>query len=268
MRQLKLQYGVLIGKAIQVFYDGDLADYDYPVLLESIEFERASTKGLKFVELFSKETFNYDSLKEYASAVLKKINRKEEQKRLQQKILSSGFNSELFELIKLHFIDKHDAEIIDNALQEISISISLRDQPVIEKRIMRATTPEKKSTNNSKDKTKYIINGNGKILPKNRFVLEFVRAYVQKFPSNYETLKTIFKDSFQGSTGVINRLDYVQHKYANKTDKRHFVDPKDVLVSKDNVAFVVSDQWAIGTVKNIVSLARKSGFDVQEILGD
>ena len=33
MRQLRLQYGVLIGQAIQIFYDGDLTDHGNPFLL-------------------------------------------------------------------------------------------------------------------------------------------------------------------------------------------------------------------------------------------
>lgn len=38
MRQLKLEFGILIGQGIQVFYDGDLAKQDDPVLLETIKF--------------------------------------------------------------------------------------------------------------------------------------------------------------------------------------------------------------------------------------
>lgn len=85
MRQLRLQYGVLIGQVIQIFYDGDLTDHDDPVLLETIEFEQDSTKGLKFVELFSKPTFSYETLKTFTLNSLKKINRKADQKKLQQK---------------------------------------------------------------------------------------------------------------------------------------------------------------------------------------
>lgn len=63
MRQLKLEFGILIGQGIQVFYDGDLAKQDDPVLLETIKFSKDLEKGLKFVELFAKDSFDKQALK-------------------------------------------------------------------------------------------------------------------------------------------------------------------------------------------------------------
>lgn len=63
MRQLRLEYGILIGQGIQIFYDGDLAKQEDPILLETIKFTKDNEKGLKFVELFAKESFNQESLK-------------------------------------------------------------------------------------------------------------------------------------------------------------------------------------------------------------
>ena len=122
--------------------------------------------------------------------------------------------------------------------------------------------PENTST---RDKTKYIINGTGKRLPKNRFVLEFVRAYLKEKPTDFETLKNIFRDEFQGSTGVINKLDFVETKYANKSNKRHFTGNDEILISNDNIKFVVSTEWGKDNVNNIVDLARKQGFEIQEV---
>lgn len=246
MRQLRLQYGILIGQVIQIFYDGDLTDNDDPVLLETIEYENDAAKGLKFVELFSKQNFSHDMLRSFTLNALKKINRKVEQKVLLQKVLSTDYPSKLFELIKQDFLEKYDAELIDHVLQQINVSIQPKQQEIVKVPKSPAIVSNQTENKNTRDKTKYIIDGKEVGLPKNRFVLELVRAYLQKNPTDYATLKNIFKDAYQGSTGVINRLDFVETKYANKSEKRHFMRSDEVLVSADNVRFVVSTQWGKG----------------------
>lgn len=265
MRQLRLQYGVLIGEVIQVFYDGDLTDHEDPVLLETIRFEKDNPKGEKFVGLFCKEKFSYDLLEQFTLNSLRKINRAKNQKILLQKILSKDYELIALELIKQNFLNQYDAELIDQTLKDISINFSRISTPSIEQSLpnyIPITTEENK---NSRDKTKYIINGMGRPLPKNRFVLELVRAYIKDTPTDFETLKKIFLDEYQGSAGVINSLASVQTKYANKSNKRHFIGPDEILLSADNIEFVVSTQWKKDTVCNIVDLARNKGFDVQEV---
>lgn len=265
MRQLKLEYGILIGQVIQVFYDGDLTNHDDPVLLETIEFEKDNQKGQKFVELFSKENFSYNLLKSFTLTSLKKIDRKADQKILHQKILSPDYQSEIYELIKQSFLNNYDAEVIDNVLQEVSINVITKNQTEVEKPKFQDNAWEKEENKYTYDRTKYLINGTGKELPKSRFVLELVRTYLKENPTDFATLKNIFKDEYQGSIGVINRKDIVDTKYANKSNKRHFTGDDEILVSKDGVRFVVSTQWGKDNVNNIVDLAKKLDFEIQEV---
>jgi hypothetical protein len=265
MRQLRLQYGVLIGQVIQVFYDGDLTEHDDPVLLETIEFNKDNTKGQKFVELFSKENFSKDLLESFTLNSLKKINRKSEQKKLHQKILSPDYQSEILELIKQDFLNKYDAELIDNVLKEISINISGNVAAERETQKTTVVNWESNGQQNTRDKTKYIINGKGKRLAKNRFVLELVREYLKKNPSSFSSLQNVFLDEYQGSTGVINTLESVEIKYANKGNKRHFIAPDEILESSDNIKFVVCTEWGKDNINNIVDLGRKQGFEIAEV---
>lgn len=265
MRQLRLQYGVLIGQAIQIFYDGDLTDHGNPVLLETIEFEQDSAKGLKFVELFSKQTFSYETLNTFTLNSLKKINRKADQKKLEQKILSTEYQIELLELIKQDFLNNYDAELIDNVLKEISIQIQRKQQLILEEPTLQHYNLNEGKNKNSKDYTKYIINRTSAKLPKNRFVLEFVKAYLQKYPTDFSSLKQVFKDKYQGSIGVINKLDFVEINFANKSDKRHFIKNDEILMSADNIQFVVSTEWNKDNIQDIVKLARENGFIIDEV---
>ena len=265
MRQLRLQYGILIGQSIQVFYDGDLTQHDDPVLLETIQIDKDDIKGQRFVELFAKDNFSFDKLNTFTQNSLKKINRRAEKKILTDKIMSEEYQSTVFELIKQDFLHVYDAELIDNALKEISINISTTPDFEIAKPKTTNNNWEISESTQSRDTTKYRLNGNGKRLAKNRFVLELVRQYSRKNPSNFSSLKNLFKDEYQGSTGVINEIEYVKTKYANKSDKRHFTAKDEILESADGVKFVVSTQWGKHNITEIVDLARREGFQVDEV---
>ncbi|PKB15211.1 type I restriction enzyme HsdR N-terminal domain-containing protein [Flavobacterium sp. 5] len=265
MRQLKLKYGVLVGKVIQIFYDGDLTEHEEPVLLETIDFERDSQKGQKFVELFNKSNFSYNLLDTFTENSLNKINRRNEQKILSQKILSPEYELKVLQLIKQDFLSEYDGEIIDNVLQTLSVNISTKNYTEIETIKIKDNTSEQSQIKNERDKTKYIINETGLKLPKNKFVLEFVRTYIKEKPMDFNSLKNIFRDEYQGSTGVINQLDFVETKFANKSNKRHFTGSENILISSDNIKFVVSTEWGKGNIDNIVNLARKEGFKIDEV---
>lgn len=265
MRQLKLQYGVLIGQVIQIFYDGDLTEHDEPVLLETIDFEKDSQKGQKFVELFNKENFSYNSLNTFTQNSLNKLNRKNEQKILSEIIVSPDYEPKILELVKLDLLNKYDGEIIDNVLQGLSVNITTKNPTEIGIPKIQTDISELSAIKSPRDKTKYIINGAGTKLAKNKFVLEFVRAYLKEKPLNFRSLKNIFRDEYQGSTGVINELELIETKYANKSNKRHFTGNENILVSNDNVKFVVSTEWGKGNIDNIVDLARKEGFKIEEV---
>jgi len=123
MRQLKLEYGLLVGEGIQIFYDGNLSKQDDPVLLETIKFERDSKSGENFVELFSKENFSFKVLQEFTSKSLKDINRKANFKSLVDRITSDSFKQNIFSLIKQELLNEYDGELIDSVFEELEIDI-------------------------------------------------------------------------------------------------------------------------------------------------
>lgn len=123
MRQLKLEYGILIGQGIQIFYDGSLSKQEDPILLETIKFTRENDKGLKFVELFAKDSFHEETLKSFTLKSLQKINQREESKKLREKILTSEYHFRISELIKEDFLNEYDGELIDSVLKDLKIEV-------------------------------------------------------------------------------------------------------------------------------------------------
>ena len=123
MRQLKLEYGILIGKEIQVYYDGNLSYKEFPILLEKISFKKENKKGFRFVELFNKTDFSFDNLNNYTQNILNEMNSLKQSKILKQTVLSEDFEVVIKSLIKEKFTNEYDPNTINLVLDKISISV-------------------------------------------------------------------------------------------------------------------------------------------------
>lgn len=271
MRQFKLEFGILIGPQIQIFYDGELNKNEHAKLIENIEFKRENEKGKVFTELFSKEKFDKSALTDFAKKSYEQINQKKIEKEIKKKLLTNVFKETLSELIIEKLSAQYDINLVSKVLKTLKVDISEKNnlpkttERPEEKKYSQQIDGQIKPKQYSRDKTKYIINGNGIKLPKNRFVLEFIREYLRQKPTDFRTLKTLFLDVYQGSIGVINQLDVVERKYKNKADKRHFMNGDEILTSSDNIKFVVSTQWKLDNVQNILKVAKREGFKIDEI---
>lgn len=276
MRQLKLEYGILIGQAIQIFYDGPLAQQEDPVLLDTIRFERNSEKGEKFVELFSKESFSFDLLNEYTLQSLKKIYRRQDFKLLLNKISSEDFKENVFNLIKQEFISEYDGELIDSVLNELNIEITNKnkfrennsDQTIyiqsnesnFSNTILpiESTTSRQVISSNERDYTKFFFKG--QTLGKNRLVLAVLKDYVENNPgTTFSQLKTKFPDSLQGREIFTTENDAKQ-----KRDIRNFIRPNE-LITLNDTTIAVSTQWGIGNVTRFIEHCRFMNIDIKAI---
>ncbi|MDG1278915.1 MAG: type I restriction enzyme HsdR N-terminal domain-containing protein [Algoriphagus sp.] len=271
MRQFKLPFGILIGPEIQVFYDGSSNEQENAILIGRIKFEKDSKDGEEFVSLFSKDSFSHEALHGLAAEFLKKTKQKTKIEELVKRITSDDFQDPTKELIKQYLTQEYESEILDAVLNKVKIEIRSLD---ILPEVISSSKNEKSSSNflktrnpGEKDKTKIIINGNGVKLPKNRFVLEFIRLFNNKRQRTFSQLKNIFRDELQGSTGVINELEFVLQKYGHTDRKRHFVREDEILKSSDNIQFVVSTEWSIDNVQEIVKIAEKEGYKIDQVNG-
>ncbi|TDD74639.1 type I restriction enzyme HsdR N-terminal domain-containing protein [Flavobacterium caseinilyticum] len=264
MRYLKLEYGILIGQSIQIFYDGDLVKQDDPILLETIKFEHNNERGLAFVELFDKENFNKEVLKEFTLKSLKKINLKQDFKELTKKIVSVDFLERLNELIKQDFISDYDGELIDSVLTELKIEISEKYKSAINSNIQNQKHSQPKilyspgtvDNVNNKDYTKYLFNG--QTLGKNRLVLAVIKDYIEKNPAtSFNQLKSMFPDRLQGQETFTT-----ENSAALKSDRRNFIKPNELIHLADEIV-AVSTQWGIFNIKTFINHCRQMNIDIQ-----
>lgn len=123
MRQFKLDFGILIGPQIQVFYDGDLNKKENATLIDNIEFKRENEKGQKFVELFCKDKFDKNKLYEYAQNSYKKINERETEKQIKRQVLSSNFKETIWDLIIKELSVEYDIKLVSKVLETIKLEM-------------------------------------------------------------------------------------------------------------------------------------------------
>lgn len=124
MRQFKLDFGILIGPQIQIFYDGEMNRKENATLIDNIEFKRENEKGKRFVELFSKNTFDKKVLNDFARKSFKRINEKETEKEIKKKILSDDFKEIISELILNKLSVEYDINLVSSVLNDVKLNIS------------------------------------------------------------------------------------------------------------------------------------------------
>jgi len=206
MRQLRLEYGILIGQGIQIFYDGNLANQDDPILLETIKFTKDDEKGLKFVELFAKESFNQESLRAFTLDGLKKINRKEEHENLIEKILSESYQENISELIKQDFLNEYDGELIESVLKELKIEIKKKNTEISQTEFPKSQFKEQRIIDYSNGILPIEINPSSESDFKRRLLLTKT-AYITTFYKNGTSQQKVWNaQRFRESSGVKGNL--------------------------------------------------------------
>ena len=127
MRQMKSDFGFLVGSDLRVFYDGSLNPHSDPILLERIDFERQSDKGITFVKLFNKGSLSENRHDDYLKNKLHKFNKKREVTSLVQQLVSFEIKQKVVGYLRNEFPDTDD-ETFSDALQQINVVISGKEE--------------------------------------------------------------------------------------------------------------------------------------------
>jgi hypothetical protein len=206
MRQLKLEYGILIGQGIQIFYDGDLAKQEDPILLETIKFTKDNDKGLKFVEIFAKENFNQESLRNFTLNGLKKLNRREEHKELTKKLLDENYQEKISELIKQDFLDEYDGELIESVLENLRIEIRAKNAFSTQSELPKRKFSKERIVDYSNGILPIELNPSTEFEFKRRLLLTKT-AYITTFYKNGTSKQKVWNaNRFRETSGVLGNL--------------------------------------------------------------
>jgi len=170
MRLLKSEFGFLVGSEIRVYYDGSLnQQFDDPLLIDKIQFERDSASGIRLVNIFNKESFLNVEYPDYIKSEISKFNKEREIKKLTNLILSKETKSKIIDFLKKEFID-YGNDTFEAALKILAINVQKKsDFPSGEK----LPISKKQYPKGSGRKKIYRGKGTAGILPKPEKPSEF-----------------------------------------------------------------------------------------------
>lgn len=212
MRQFKLEFGILIGPQIQIFYDGELNKNENAILLENIEFKRENEKGKQFIELFSKDKFDKTKLIEFAKKSLKKINEKKTEKEIKIKVLSNDFKQIISQIILEKLSAEYDISLVSKVIENIKIDISAKNTihnsylEITQSEFPKSRFNEPKNTDYSYGILQIELNPSSESEFKRRLLLTKT-AYITRFYKNGTSIQKVWNaQRFKETSGVLINL--------------------------------------------------------------
>ena len=263
MRLLKHQviFGLYVGDKICLYYD-DVASQQLPEQVFSLNIEENNPDGIKFVELFSKDLFNMQTLIDFCNEQKAKL---QTHKIIQYEIdkILSDTSGQIFkdELKEKYLNEGHSVEWVDSVLNQINLTITSTNKSTITRDLVSSfqSTQSIEHSITTHDKTKYGFLGS-KPMSKRKFVLNVVRHFVAENPKSYAELSKVLNALRPDSLGVIKPYDSLEmNQYRN-----YFVGESEYLRSEDGIKFVVCNQWGIFNIGSILQFANSQGYNVVE----
>ena len=226
MRQRKVPFGLYIGDRIALYYD-DTANE--PTEVWGVELDSEADEGWRFVDFFARGSFNTERLeifcKERMNEIHTSMGLREIAGRLAENYLVGMKQYDRVLISKFLNRYKFVAEPLepneeDNAV-DLENEIGQKSQYVL---VRKARL---KTGSNSRDNTKYSIDGGTTYYGKNKIVREIIIRYLELHPKmTYRQLEQVFLDEMQGSYGVVRSLEELNDMgHDSKAKDRYPVHP-------------------------------------------
>jgi hypothetical protein len=265
MRQLKLSAGIYIGEHIEIFYDKPESENAVSVL--TIPLELDNKRGVRFVELFSKERFSKEAFVQFCEDRIKEMHRQESLNKIKENLMNKA-QEQITEGMKMYLMEKYGNTFSEGDIAGMLSSLTFTASSGSVQTHVISPTPapqtQPKAADKPKrqyDKTQYSING-GVYEGKARFVHRLVKTYMEQHPAaTFAELENVFYPTLQrGKFGVIRLLDTISEK--DITDRRYFAKPDELLRSADGKTFAVCTQWGIDNISRVLDLAKQLRYKV------
>lgn len=161
---------------------------------------------------------------------------------------------------EIHDSEENLPESIPN--ESIGLSDLITTTEIIHRRI-----------NSNNDRTKFSLDGGRTFLSKNRFVLEGIRLYVNKFPEKtLAELKAVFKDSMLkqfkrlgflcSETDLQRPLTRGRKPTETEISRWYFLEESAWMTSNDGIRFTVSTQITLNSANSVRAILEAEGIRV------
>ena len=255
LNQMKMDLGVLVSDRLYIF-DYNFAAKEEQYISIEISFEQDSPLGIKFVELFTKENFNKEAVKEFIKSSNEKNN-------IENEIRNQLTSDFVRKLLQNHFEEKYSSGDIGAILSKYNITVSEKRNEI--NQINNNTDSFTKFSvaySGSKDNTQYMVNG----IPsggKGPTVYTAIRTYVKHHPNiSFEELQRAFPDSLAkpGFGKLIRRVEEVTQKEWKGSRFK-----KQPIILFDGTQVAVSTQWKPSNMNTFISGAMINDIEIKPI---
>lgn len=279
MRLVKhpVSFGLYIGDDIRLYYDNGSS---FPELIFALEINACDERGERFVELFSRNSFSSQRLKQYCEDVLSVRKRKEKLNRELDDLCSEQGEVILKELFVNYLIEKgYDKNLVESGSENILISAK-RKAPKTECvnsgecLIYESKVSSSGEGSNIQSHVHRSYKFNEIICAKPaELAFLIVKQYVEDNPTlTFDDIREIFMKKAR----LLTREEYERKKRISvdpNFDKRWFHRSEAVILSSDNVEFMVQTGWnyygyADNRPSNIcvlIDFARRQGYTIDEL---
>lgn len=258
LNQLKIDLGILVCDNLYIYdYDFTAKEDSYSVL--EIPFTQDNPNGSRFVELFSKDNFDKQKIKDF----IKESNQK---KNSESEIKNELSVNLITELLKKHFSEKYPAVDVEKILADYNISISKKAVAVAQTFVSAAPAVSHSYIPSpafgAKDSTQFMVNGTP-TGGKGPTVYRSVQFYVESHKDiSFNELQAAFPDYMAkpGFGKMIRRWEEVTpQQWAGSRFNKH------PIILSDGTKVVVSTQWKPDNMHNFIENVARLGIEVKAI---
>lgn len=259
LNQLKIDLGILVCDKLYIYdYDYTAKENSYSVL--EIPFIQDNPNGSRFVELFSKDNFDKQKIKDF----IKECN---ENKDIVNEIKNEITSNLASELLKKYFKEKYTEIDIDKILAEYTVSVSKKSSVYTNPAatisgssiyVPRMTT----SSFMTKDATQFMVNGTP-TGGKGPTVYAAVKAFIDSHPNiSVQELKSAFPD-YLAKPGFGKMIRKVEDVTPNEWSGSRF--NKHPISLSDGTRITVSTQWKPDNMQSFIEGVKKLGIAIDPV---
>ncbi len=265
MKLLSVQFGIYIGEHIELFYNDPSIGKDLVSILK-IELTPDSDSGKKFIELFKREYFSTDNLRNFCVSQLEKVNKERQLNEYVSELTTEKGINLMTELLTAKlYNDGYTSDAVNKILKNIEIKIfpknNVPSTNIKQKTIVNPPLPNNYKSK-SHDHTRYSLNGRG-YYGKGRLALEITKQYVKDNP-NLTYLE--IKRHIPLAISPYNRIRLWKQTTSDKSkETRWFEDKDDLMTSADGITFAFTTQISRHNIGTIIDFGKLQGYKIESI---
>jgi len=246
-----------------------------------VDIVKDNPDGVRFVELFAKESFDIEKLQEFCRQKKEELD-KEQKIKEEIEMLLSGNGEELFKRLYCEYcISKGlEEDFAKRVVEKIVLTIRSKEVSIITETshpTLPRTVEQDQNTyskNSSTTKKHWHYTFNGKSCPNaGKLAFEIVKKYTEDYPEL--TYNDIVKTLPQCIRYITKESFFIKRERSTDSDftRRWSVKFAPMLISSDDIEFAIHtgwNYWGYGdqrpyNICDLIEFARKQGYVVEEL---